>query len=233
MVARGDMGIEVPGEKVPQIQKMMINKCIAAGKPVITATQMLESMIKNPRATRAEISDVANAVLDGTDAIMLSGETAYGEYPLEAVQTMTRIAKEVEGTRGDLNDSAVNVKHIDIKRYIGKAAVKAAQDLDVSAIVVPTATGKTARDVASYRSKAPVYAACIDGKGAKILALSYGVEAFSIVREGGIKKNAISTLIEDGKLKDDDMISLIISTLNAPGGNTNSMEINLAGNCVK
>ncbi|MGL1901061.1 MAG: pyruvate kinase [Fibrobacterales bacterium] len=233
MVARGDMGIEVPGEKVPQIQKMIINKCIQAGKPVITATQMLESMIKNPRATRAEISDVANAVLDGTDAIMLSGETAYGDYPVEAVSLMTRISKEVESTRDELNPAAMDVKHIDIKRYVGKAAVKAAQNLDVKALVVPTATGKTARDVASYRSKAPVYAACIDGKGQKILALSYGVEAFPITREGGIRQNAVSALIKDGKLANDDLITMIISTLNAPGGNTNNMEINVAGNCVK
>jgi pyruvate kinase len=230
MVARGDLGIEIPGEQVPLVQKEMIQKCIKANVPVITATQMLESMIENPRATRAEISDVANAVLDGTDAIMLSGETAYGDYPFEAVETMARIAAHVEEqTAHNINYELANDRE-NLQAYIAKVAAKASRDLDVDAIIVPTRQGTTARMVAAHRPVAPVYAGCFESQTARLLALSYGVEAYSIepyADRSEILEKAMTPIIEEKILADDDLVVVVKS---APGsGRTNNMEINTVG----
>lgn len=230
MVARGDLGIEIPGEQVPLVQKQMIEKCIKANVPVITATQMLESMIDNPRATRAEISDVANAVLDGTDAIMLSGETAYGAYPFEAVETMSRIAEHVEGqTSTDLNYELANDRD-NLQAYVAKSAAKASRDLNVDAIIVPTRQGTTARMVASHRPTAPIYAGCFESQTARLLALSYGVEAYSIetyADRSEILKNAMAPITSKEILSDD---ALVVVVKSAPGsGRTNNMEINTVG----
>lgn len=230
MVARGDLGIEIPGEQVPLVQKSMIEKCIKANVPVITATQMLESMIDNPRATRAEISDVANAVLDGTDAVMLSGETAYGSYPFEAVETMARIAAHVEEeTAHDINLEATNDRD-NLQDYIAKVAAKASRDLNVDAIVVPTRQGTTARMIASHRPIAPIFAGCFDAQTARLLALSYGVEAFmaeSYEDRAEILEKTLTPMLSAEALNDESLVAVVKS---APGsGRSNNMQINTVG----
>lgn len=160
MVARGDLGVEIPAQEVPYIQKLIIKKCNENYIPVITATQMLDSMIRNPRPTRAEVADVANAIYDGTDAVMLSGETAAGKYPVEALTMMGEIAEDTE-------------KHVDYDKYIqhrtmykqtlvssaiGISSVRTARNIDADCIITPTMSGKTARLVSSFRPTMPIYA---------------------------------------------------------------------------
>jgi pyruvate kinase len=233
MVARGDLGIEIPGEEVPLVQKDMIRKCVEASKPVITATQMLESMIKNPRATRAEISDVANAVLDGTDAIMLSGESAYGDYPYESVETMTRIAQHVE-EKLSVDLSEIQKPTDDLQFYIAKAAARAATELNLDAIVVPTRTGGTARELSSYRSTVPVYAACYDGQALRTLALSYGIETYRIdvLDRKEVVVKSLEPLLASGQLTKDSLVAIIMSTPGSPEGETNNLEINTVEACL-
>lgn len=176
MVARGDLGVEIPIENVPSVQKMIIQKCNEAGKPVITATQMLDSMIRNPRPTRAEVSDVANAILDGTDAIMLSGESANGTYPVEAVQTMSKIAEKTE-TQIKYEVAVSGAKsHIPaIAGVISRAACNAASELEAAAIISSTQSGATAKRLSQCRPECPIIAITSDEKVAKQLAFSWGV----------------------------------------------------------
>lgn len=178
MVARGDLGIEIPPERVPMVQKRLIRLANAAGKPVITATQMLDSMIRNPRPTRAEASDVANAILDGTDALMLSGETATGRYPLEAVRTMVRITEEVEQAllAGPWSEPSY-VQHGtgDVTDAVSHAACDTAHDLQVAAIIASTASGQTARSIAKYRPHIPIVAVTPNPIVQRQLMLSWGV----------------------------------------------------------
>ena len=177
MVARGDLAIEIPFERVPGLQKMLINKCIERRKPVIIATQMLHSMIENPRPTRAEVNDVAGAIYDQADAIMLSGETAIGDYPVEAVQTMAAIAGEVEKDKEDINDIPVVVINNDISAFLIKSAVEGAVELNAHAIVTDTTSGRTVRSLSAYRGKCPILAQCYSRETVRHLALSYGVSA--------------------------------------------------------
>ncbi len=177
MVARGDLAIEIPYEKIPGVQKKIINKCIDARKPVIIATQMLHSMIKSPRPTRAEVTDVANAIYSKTDAIMLSGETAYGDYPVESVETMARIACEVEESRGDYHKTPLNVLSSKTSAYLSKSAVEASIKLDAKYIIADTTTGRTMRNVAGFRGRKPVIAQCYDKRVMRELALSFGIFA--------------------------------------------------------
>ncbi len=179
MIARGDLAIEVPAEKVPSIQRMIIKKCIEAKKPVIVATQMLHTMIENPLPTRAEVSDIANAVYYRTDAVMLSGETANGKYPLEAVQTMVRVIKEAEATlQSTYEAEAPHSKEVSTTTaYLAKAAVKSVEKIDTQAIITDSYTGRTARHLSSYRASVPVCAICYDETVSRQLALSYGVNA--------------------------------------------------------
>ena len=156
MVARGDLGVEIPTEEIPVVQKLMIKKCNEAGKPVITATQMLDSMIRNPRPTRAEVTDVANAIYDGTDAIMLSGETAAGKYPVEAVKTMATIAKRAEETMRNRRDKINKSKNV--TDAISYATCTTAMDLEAKAILSSTASGHTARMVSKFRPDCPIVA---------------------------------------------------------------------------
>ena len=176
MVARGDLGVEIPTEEIPVVQKLMIKKCNEAGKPVITATQMLDSMIRNPRPTRAEVTDVANAIYDGTDAIMLSGETAAGKYPVEAVKVMASIAKRIEET---LNYEEIlkerNLKGSTVTDAISYATCTTAVELNASAIVSSTSSGYTARMVSKFRPKTPIIAATDSDRTRRQLALSWGV----------------------------------------------------------
>lgn len=179
MVARGDLGVEVPAEDVPLIQKELITKCKAAGKVVITATQMLESMQENPRPTRAEVSDVANAIFDGTDAIMLSGESAQGKYPEEAVLVMNKIALKTEETLdyGVLYRRAVRTATDDTSEAICMSVAEIANKFDVSAIIAFTESGFTAKKMSRYRPECPIIAATPNGETTRKLALNWGVKA--------------------------------------------------------
>lgn len=182
MVARGDLAIEIDAEKIPRIQRMIVNKCIESKKPVIIATQMLHTMIDHPRPTRAEVSDIANAVFSGTDAIMLSGETAYGDYPLEAVKVMARVAEANELTvPPDSNRNLVRINN-EITAALARVAVRMTTMLPVKAIVVDTMSGRTARYLSAFRGGQTVYARCYDRRVMRELALSYGVEAYFSVK---------------------------------------------------
>ncbi len=175
MVARGDLGIEIPYEKIPGIQRMLIDTCIEKRKPVIVATQMLHSMIENPRPTRAEVNDIASAIYSKTDAVMLSGETASGRYPVESVRTMAKVAKEVENTKEPFNDIESRVINNKVTAYLCKSAVKAAIRLDAKAVISDTTSGKTIRCLAAYRGQKPVYAQCYSRRTMRELQLCYGV----------------------------------------------------------
>ncbi|KGN71458.1 pyruvate kinase [Porphyromonas sp. COT-239 OH1446] len=179
MIARGDLAIEVPAEKVPSIQRMIIKKCIAAKKPVIVATQMLHTMIDNPLPTRAEVSDIANAVYYRTDAVMLSGETANGKYPLEAVQTMARIISEAEATlQSNYDDEVPHSNEVSTTTaFLAKQAVRSVDKIDTEVIITDSFTGRTARYLSSFRATVPVCAVCYNETLARQLALSYGVHA--------------------------------------------------------
>jgi pyruvate kinase len=177
MIARGDLAVEIPQERIPIIQKMIIEKCIANRKPVITATQMLHSMIQNPRPTRAEISDVANAVYDGTDAIMLSGETAYGKYPVESVKTMSKIAMEIETSKRQISETPLLIINNEISAFLARSAVKASLELNAKAIIADTNKGRTIRALAAYRGSKLIFAQCYHKSVMRELALSYGVYA--------------------------------------------------------
>ena len=180
MVARGDMGVEINFEEIPAIQKMIIKKVYEAGKMVVTATQMLESMVENPRPTRAEITDVANAVYDGTSAIMLSGESAVGKHPVEAVETMDLIARTTENDpqyiqrfRNEIPDNAADLRGI--TSAIGHATVTTATDLNASAIIAVTKSGGTARTISKFRPNTPIIGATVSEKVCRQLNLSWGV----------------------------------------------------------
>ncbi|MBW2145704.1 MAG: pyruvate kinase [Deltaproteobacteria bacterium] len=176
MVARGDLGVESPLERIPQVQKMLIRKANALGKPVITATQMLRSMVNSPRPTRAEATDVANAILDGSDAVMLSEETAVGKYPAEAVRFMAKIAEATEEIfpHEDFLDRT-HAAHAEVEEAIGYAACCVARDLNASAIITSTQSGSTARRIAKHRPKQPILAISPDAATVRRLALSWGL----------------------------------------------------------
>ncbi len=184
MVARGDLAIEIPYERIPGIQKKIINKCIEARKPVIVATQMLHSMIKSPRPTRAEVTDIANAIYSKTDSIMLSGETAYGDYPVEAVKTMAKIAKEVEESRGDYHKTPIKVLSSKTSAYLAKSAVEASIKLDAKVVIADTSSGRTLRNLAGFRGRKPVYCQCYDKRVVRELALSFGIFANFLDSQG-------------------------------------------------
>lgn len=179
MVARGDLGVEIPADQVPHIQKKIIHKCNRKCKPVVTATQMLDSMIRNPRPTRAEAGDVANAIYDGSDAIMLSGETAMGKYPVEAVRMTAKIAETTEAHLDYSNLQKLNKKQRkkDISMAVGFASVSTAEILKASCLVVPTMTGYTARMISSLRPKTPIYAISPSEQAVRRMQLYWGVYA--------------------------------------------------------
>ena len=182
MVARGDLAIEIDAEKIPLIQRYIVNKCIESKKPVIIATQMLHTMIDHPRPTRAEVSDIANAVFSGTDAIMLSGETAYGDYPLEAVKVMSRVAEANESILPpDANRNLVRINN-EITAALARVAVRMTTMLPIKAIVVDTLSGRTARYLSAFRGGLPVYARCYDEHVMRELALSFGVRPYFSVK---------------------------------------------------
>ncbi len=212
MVARGDLGIEMPYEKIPGTQRLIISKCIACRKPVIIATQMLHSMIDNPSPTRAEVSDIANAIFSKTDAIMLSGETAYGKYPYEAVETMARVAREVEKSRSDIHEIPMVVLSNKRSAYLTKTAVEAAIAINAKAIVADSETGRSIRNMAGYRGRKPIFAFCYNKRTVRELALSYGVFAEAIEETKNsyeFVSRALAKLLEENRIKEEDLVVVI------------------------
>ena len=235
MVARGDLGIEVPQERIPGIQRILIKKCILAKKPVIVATQMLHTMIHNPRPTRAEVTDIANAIYYRTDALMLSGETAYGKYPVEAVKTMAKIAAQAEKDKLQENDIQIDItkENADIPGYLAKAAVNAANLMPIRALITDSFSGRTARSLAAFRSKFPILAICYKEKTMRHLALSYGVEAtYMPEKENGQEYyfSALRKLMNDGILTRKDMVVYLSG--GRQGTQTSYLEINEVGDAL-
>ncbi len=236
MIARGDLGIEVAQEKIPGLQRVLIRKCVAAKKPVIVATQMLHSMINNPRPTRAEVTDVANAIYYRTDALMLSGETAYGKYPVESVRVMSNVAMEAEKTKLSENDIRVPMPtdDLDVTSFLAKQAVKACSKLHVKAIITDSYTGRTARYLAAFRGKSPVMAICYKEQTTRELSLSYGVLA-EYQPEGSNTKEyfllALEKLIRKGMINRNDMVAYLSGSF-GEGGGTSFLEINNAGKII-
>ncbi|MFZ5966445.1 MAG: pyruvate kinase [Bacillota bacterium] len=234
MVARGDLGVEIPTEQIPLVQKMIIKKCNAVGKPVITATQMLDSMIRNPRPTRAEVTDVANAILDGTDAIMLSGETAAGKYPVEAVKTMANIARTTEASLDYeliLREKGIG-KEKSITDAVSHASCTSAQDLGASAIITATASGFTARMVSKFRPKAPLIAATNSEKVARKLCLTWGTYPV-IIPEGQstdeIFDSAINKALSANYIKGGDLVIITAGVPVGVAGSTNTIKVHIVG----
>jgi pyruvate kinase len=230
MIARGDLGIEVPAEKIPGLQRVLIRKCVEAKKPVIVATQMLHTMIKNPRPTRAEVTDVANAIYYRTDALMLSGETAYGKYPVEAVQTMSKIIHEAEKTKLSANDIRVPITgdDLDVTSFLAKQAVKSSSKLNVRAIISDSVTGRTARYLAAFRGKATVFAICYRQETMRMLSLSYGVWAVYqpwLKSRRGYYYEALHQLINSGMITEKDKVAYLSGSF-GEGGGTTFLEIN-------
>lgn len=232
MVARGDLGVEIPAEEVPLVQKSMIQKSNRAGKPVITATQMLDSMQRNPRPTRAEASDVANAIFDGTDAIMLSGETAAGKYPVESVLTMSRIAEKAESALNyrDLFLKQSTAQETTITEAISQSVAISALDLHAKAIISSTETGHTARVVSKYRPEAPIIAVTTEDRTMRHLTLTWGVtpvkgslasttdEMFEYALKGGR---------DSGLVKEGDLVIITAGVPLGRSGSTNLVKIGL------
>ncbi len=236
MVARGDLGIEVPQERIPGIQRLLIRKCVLAKKPVIVATQMLHTMINNPRPTRAEVTDIANAIYYRTDALMLSGETAYGKYPVEAVRTMAKVAAQAERDKMSDNDIRIPMEEnsTDVTAFLAKQAVKATTKLKIRAIITDSFSGRTARNLAAYRGKYPVLAICYKEKTMRQLALSYGVEAIYMPELANGQEYyfaALRKLIKDGVLTESDMVAYLSS--GKAGTQTSFLELNVVGDVLK
>ncbi len=236
MVARGDLGVEVPLEDVPSLQKQLIQKGIAAGKPVITATQMLESMIKNPRPTRAEATDVANAIYDGTSAIMLSGETAMGAYPVEAVQTMNRIALRAEADMDYIRRfSRDNAASTDVTNAISHATVTSAHDLSAQAIITVTKSGSTARILSRYRPACIIVGCTTSEKVWRQLALSWGVVPLMIGEESNtddLFEHAVDAAVQHELVRDGELVVLTAGVPLGISGTTNLMKVHVVGHLL-
>lgn len=236
MVARGDLGVEIPAEEVPLVQKQLIKKCNSQGKPVITATQMLDSMQRNPRPTRAEASDVANAIFDGTDAIMLSGETAAGIYPVEAVQTMNNIASRAESALAhkEILSSRSKDEH-NVTDAIGQSVAHTALNLDVHAIITPTESGHTARMISKYRPKAPIVAVTSNDHVSRRLALAWGVYP-QIGKKATTTDDMLDTAVEEslnsGIVSSGDLVVITAGVPVGEAGTTNLMKIHVVGDIL-
>lgn len=236
MVARGDLGIEVPQERIPGIQRKLIKKCILARKPVIVATQMLHTMINNPRPTRAEVTDIANAIYYRTDALMLSGETAYGKYPVEAVSTMAKIAAQAEKDKMEENDIPIPLtpENTNVTSFLAKQAVRATTLMPIRAIITDSFSGLTARNLAAFRGKYPVLAICYKEKTMRHLSLSYGVEAMYMPEKANGQEyyiTALHKLINDGTISKNDMVAYLSG--GKAGTKTSFLEINQVDDVLK
>ncbi|TLS51040.1 pyruvate kinase [Paenibacillus antri] len=237
MVARGDLGVEIPAEEVPLVQKRMIEMCNRAGKPVITATQMLDSMQRMPRPTRAEASDVANAIFDGTDATMLSGETAAGKYPVESVQTMARIAERAESALEyrEIFLRQANAQQTSVTEAISQAVANSALDLDAKAIITPTESGYTARMVSKYRPKAPIIAVTPDESVMRRLNLVFGV--FPVKGEEAANTDelfdmSVSAAQRSGLVHHGDLVVITAGVPVGRSGATNLIKIHQIGQMI-
>lgn len=235
MVARGDMGVEIPLEEVPILQKLMIKKAYACGKHVITATQMLDSMMKNPRPTRAETTDVANAIFDGTSAIMLSGETAAGTYPIESVNTMTKIAKRTEKEvdyAKKFSDRVDYDSDKDITNAIGRATCTTAYDLSAVAIITVTESGHTARQISKFRPQVPIIGCTPSQSTYNQLALSWGVTPVLFDRATNtddLLTSAVSVAKASGLVKDGDLVIITAGVPLGVVGSTNLIRVHIVG----
>ncbi|WP_077299084.1 pyruvate kinase [Virgibacillus pantothenticus] len=237
MVARGDLGVEIPAEDVPLVQKKMIKQCNTVGKPVITATQMLDSMQRNPRPTRAEASDVANAIFDGTDAIMLSGETAAGNYPVEAVQTMSNIALKAETAldhQSILKDRSRNVD-MTITDAISQSVTHTAMNLSVSAIITPTESGHTARMISKYRPHSPILAVTFSERVNRRLSLVWGVHAVMCKRANSTDEMldiAVERGLHSGMVEHGNRVIITAGVPVGQSGTTNLLKVHVIGNVI-
>lgn len=237
MVARGDLGVEIPAEEVPLVQKQLIKKCNYAAKPVITATQMLDSMQRNPRPTRAEASDVANAIFDGTDAIMLSGETAAGDYPVESVQTMNNIARRTEEA---LNYEAMLRKktkeaNITITSAIGQSVAHTASNLSAAAILSATESGYTARMVSKYRPKSPIVAVTSNERVIRRLNLVWGVQPVlgqEAASTDEMLESTVESAVASGMVAQGDLVVITAGVPVGETGTTNIMKVHVIGEIV-
>ncbi len=235
MIARGDLGIEIPIERIPGIQRLIIRKCVHAYKPVIVATQMLHTMINNPRPTRAEVTDIANAIYSRTDALMLSGETASGKYPVEAVRTMAAIAEQAE--KDKMNQGNIEVPlpaDCDVRQFMAHSAIEATERLGVKGIITDSVSGDTARYLAAFRGPNPVLAICYKEKLQRILNLSYGV--IPVFQKEHLAPNklysaAIRMLRQKGYVAQHDKIAYLSGNL-GEGGGTKFLEINTVGEAL-
>jgi pyruvate kinase len=237
MVARGDLGVEIPAEEVPIVQKRLIEKCNKAGKPVITATQMLESMMLNPRPTRAEASDIANAILDGTDCIMLSGETASGKYPVETLQTMARIAMRTEESlqyNAILMSKGITLQNTTTDA-ISHATVQIAYELNAAAIITATEHGYTARMVSKYRPQATIIAVTPNERTIRRMMLFWGVQPVLGVATNNsddMVQNATAKSVEQGLVKEGDLVVITAGVPAGMSGTTNMIRVHVVGNIL-
>ena len=225
MVARGDLGVELPAEAIPNTQRRIVEKCIAAKRPVIIATQMLYSMVRNPRPTRAEVSDVASAIYERVDAVMLSDETAMGDYPVEAVETMARIAREIERDETHfkpmIDMDMVSVNH-EITAQLARSAVRASTNLPIKYVVLDTKTGRTGRYLAAFRGRKTVVAVCYRLHAQRILALSYGV--VPILRKQELCDryhflvDAMEVIEQSDRLEESDLLAIVGGSFGPDGG---------------
>ncbi len=225
MVARGDLGVELPAEMIPNTQRRIVEKCIAAKRPVIIATQMLYSMVRNPRPTRAEVSDVASAIYERVDAVMLSDETAMGDFPVQSVETMARIAREIERDETHfkpmIDMDMVSVNH-EITAQLARSAVRASTNLPIKYVVLDTKTGRTGRYLAAFRGRKTVMAVCYRLHAQRILALSYGV--VPILRNQEVHDryhflvDALEFIDQYRKLRDDDLLAIVGGSFGPDGG---------------
>lgn len=236
MVARGDLGVEMPPEDVPIVQKQIISKCNKKGKVVITATQMLDSMVRNPRPTRAEVTDVCNAIFEGSDAIMLSGETAVGVHPARVVRVMDRIARRAE----EVADYSSHLAHLrarvgdSVAEAIALATSDAAQYLQVRAIMSITRSGATARLISKYRPSMPILAFTPSPEVARLLTLAWGVHPFVVPRESSLEATVESSMaeaVERGAVNEGDIVAIVAGARAQAPGSTNSLQVQTVTLC--
>ena len=235
MVARGDLGVEIPAEEVPLVQKSIIKKCNLLGKPVITATQMLDSMIRNPRPTRAEVGDVANAVFDGTDAVMLSGETAAGAYPVQAVETMANIVEKTERSEEYINRQKPEHGELTITNAVSEAAVQIAANLDATAIIAATSSGHTPRMLSKYRPECTILAVSDKVSTVRRLTLSWGVYCMYMTElrdTDSMVHDSVQAAVELGVVKIGDLAVVAAGVPLGVQGNTNMIKVHTVGNAI-